>query len=163
MELLQIKLFKHLLSPTATETLPVWLGLHGACAQRSLPLAEGKTTFGNKARPQRQVLHWTSPPSNAAAPVASSLGCNPLPTHPPDIFPDPKEDQVLPSDPKGNCTDNKDLKRSKWNYNPRGPSAPSPPCGDSGPPHPPGLFQSEGPASCPKVVRPGCRFSGTRG
>lgn len=24
---------------------------------------------------------------------------------------------MLPSDPKGNCRDNKDRKRSKWNYN----------------------------------------------
>lgn len=70
---------------------------------------------------------------------------------------------MLPSDPKGNCTDNKDRKRSKWNYNPRGPSVPSPPRLGSGRPSPPLLFQCEGPASCPTVVRPGCRFPGPRG
>lgn len=174
----QIKLFKHLLSLTVPETL---LGLARATrclcttapaatpSGRCLPLGEGKTTFGNKARAQRQVLHWTSPPpSQAPAPVASSLGCKPqAPSHTGHLFRpqerDPKEDQVLPSDPKGNCTDNKDRERSKWNYNPRGPSAPSPPCRGSGPPRPPLLLQCEGLASCLTVVRPGCRFSGPRG
>lgn len=177
-ELLQIKLFKHLLSPTVTESLPglpratTWCLCTTAPAatpsRRSLPLGEGKTTFGNKARPQRQVLHWTSPPpSQAAAPVASSPGCNPrAPSHTGHLFRpqerDRKEDQVLPSDPKGNCTDNKDRKRSKWNYNPRGPSAPSPPAETQG--RRARLFSSNARVPRPvHSVRPGCRFSGPRG
>lgn len=67
------------------------------------------------------------------------------------------------SDPKGNSRDNKDRQRSKWNYSPRGPSAPSPPQGGSEPPHPPLLLQCKGPASGSTVVRPGLRFSGSRG